>query len=141
MPDVRHGTGRRVARHLVVAAALSAALVSCGRMEDRAVSASAGALPPPASALPAPTAASKFQGSVTSVDADGAAFVVGVRIVWTPVLDATAHDRRVVVDPGTRWDPGVTSVRDLRVGDEVQVEADPAGDGWRASRVQLFDID
>jgi hypothetical protein len=137
MSEVGYATRRRAVRPLVLAAALSAVLAGCGGTDDLRVSAALA--PPPAAASPAP--ASKFQGSVTSVDADGRTFVVAVQIVWTPVMEATAHDRRVLVDAGTRWDAGPLSLTDLRPGEEVQVEADPAGDDWRASRVQLFDVD
>jgi hypothetical protein len=133
---------RRLVRPIVVVAALAAALAGCSPMGDQAVSASAGAVPPPAAAAaPEPAPASKFQGSVSSVDADGSAFVVSVRIVWTPVLEGRAHDRRVLVDGGTRWEPGSLRLNDVRVGEEIQVEADPAGDAWRASKIQLFDVD
>ena len=78
---------------------------------------------------------------MTSVDAGGGSFVVAVWMVWAPVMEARTHERRVVVDAGTRWDLGALGVGDLRVGEEVQVEGDPAGGDWRASRVRLFDVD
>jgi hypothetical protein len=131
--------GRRLVRPMVVVAALAAALAGCSPMEDQAVSASAGVTPPPAVAAPSP--ASKFQGSVRSVDAEGGGLVVSVWMVWTPVMDATAHDRRVLIDGATRWAPGDMRLGDVRIGEEVQVEGDPVGDDWRASKVQLFDVD
>jgi hypothetical protein len=92
-----------------------------------------------AAALPRLVATSTFQGSVTAIDSEAGLIVVAVRIVWAPVMEARPHERRVSVDTATRWEPEVSQ---LLVGDEVQVEAEDATDGtWRATRVQLFDID
>jgi hypothetical protein len=99
-----------------------------------------GGLPPAVPApAPGPDPATRFQGSVASVEAG--AMVVDVKIVWTPVLKAEPHQRRVIVDAGTRWDLGMSLI-DVRAGDEVQVDAaDPVDGSWPALRVQLFDID
>jgi hypothetical protein len=78
---------------------------------------------------------------VAAFDRDAGHLLVAVQMVWTPVMKADRHDRQVVVDPQTRWDPG-SGGRELAIGDEVQVEAEDPVDGrWRAVRVQLLDID
>lgn len=139
MPDVGRTRGRRSSTRLLVAAALlSATLLACGRAAP--VELTATGLPP---ATPPPTSepATRFQGSVVSVDSGAGVLVVDVSIVWTPVLKAEQEQRRVVVTPGTRWDRGLT-LAGVRLGDEVQVDAaDPVDGTWSALRVQVFDID
>ena len=139
MSDVGRTRCRRSHRRLLVATALlTATLLACGRPAP--VEVAVAGLPP--KAPPASDLTTKFQGSVTSVDAGAGALVMAVRIVWTPVLKAEPHERRVVVDPGTGWEPASVGLADVRVGEEIQVEAveTPAG-SWQALRVQLFDID
>lgn len=134
MSDVGRTRCRRSRRRLLAATALlGATLLSCGRAAPVRVTASG--LPP------APAPATRFQGSVVSVDAGAGALVIDVKIVWTPVLKAEQEERRVVVGAGTRWDKGLT-LAGLRGGDEVQVDAaDPVDGSWPALRVQVFDID
>jgi hypothetical protein len=125
-------------RLLVASALLSATLLSCGRSAPVEVTAIGL---PPAPPPPASEPATRFQGSVVSVDAGAGVVVVNVSIVWTPVISAGGEERRVTVGPGTRWDHGVT-LAGLRAGEEVQVDAAHPVDGsWPALRVQLFDID
>jgi hypothetical protein len=124
-------------RLLVASALLSATLLSCGRAAP--VEVTATGLPP--APPPASEPATRFQGSVVSVDAGAGVVVVNVSIVWTPVIAAGGDERRVLVGAGTRLDHGVT-LAGLRAGEEVQVEAaDPVDGSWPALRVQLFDID
>lgn len=95
---------------------------------------------PPA---PPPTSepATRFQGSVASVDPGAGVLVVDVTIVWTPSITKGGGERRVVVGAGTRWDHGL-DLAGLRAGAEVQVDAaDPVDGSWPALRVQVFDID
>ena len=137
MSDVVRTRCRRSPRTLLLAGLLSASLLSCGRAQPVEVGLSG--LPPamPPTSVPA----TSFQGAVAEVDAPAGALVVAVQIVWTPVLKADPRPRRVLIDAGTRWEPAI-GLADLRVGEEVQVDAVDAGDGnWRALRVQLFDID
>lgn len=136
MSDVGRVRYRRRTRPLVaVAALLSTVVLGCGRAQQVQVVAA----PVPVTAPPVPTSSS--QGTVTAFDRASGHLVVAVKIVWTPVLKADRHDREVVVDPGTRWDPS-TAAADVLVGDEVQVEAEEAMEGrWRAVRIQLLDID
>lgn len=121
---------------LLAAVLLSTALVACGRIEQVEVAT------PAAAAFPRPAASSTFQGAVRAVDAQAGALVVAVEIVWAPVIEARAQERQVVVDSRTRWDPGPGGLSRLRVGDEVQVDAEDALDGtWRAVRITLVDLD
>ena len=138
MSDVGRTRCRRSRRRLLVATALlGATLLACGRPAPVEVAVSGLPPAPP----PASEPATRFQGSVVSVDAGAGVLVVDVRIVWTPVLKAEQEERRVVVGAGTRWDHGL-SLAGLRGGDEVQVDAaDPVDGSWPALRVQLFDID
>ena len=123
-------------QRLVPAVLVSALLVACGQTKQVEVTA------PAAAALPRPVHTSTFQGAVAEVDRQAGALVVDVRIVWAPVLEARAHERRVVVDAGTRWDPPSGGLSQLLVGQEVQVDGEDAGDGaWRAAQVSLLDID
>ena len=140
MSDVRRSSRRWSSARLVVAGGVLAfLLLSCGQSSPVEVVVSGGL--PPAVPAPVPEPATRFQGSVASVEAGAGALVVNVQIVWTPVLKAEAHQRRVVVDAGTRWDLGM-SLTAVRAGDEVQVDAaDPVDGTWPALRVQLFDID
>lgn len=122
-------------RRILVAGLLAAALSACGRPAPEQVAAGGvpGALPP------SPVATTSFQGAVASVDAARGIVVVAVKIVWTPVLRAESHDRRVLVDAQTRWDPAPA---ELHIGDEIQVEAVDSVEGvWPALKVQLLDID
>ena len=136
MSDVGRARCRRATRPLVAVALLSTLVLGCGRSEPVEVSAAA---PLPVSAPPAAT--TSFQGAVTAFDRAAGHLTVAVKIVWTPVLKADRHDREVVVDADTLWDPS-TAAADVLVGDEVQVESTDAVDGrWPAVRVQLLDID
>jgi hypothetical protein len=120
-------------------ALLSATLLSCGGAAP--VEVTANGLPPAPAPPPASEPATRFQGSVVSVDAGAGVLVVDVSIVWTPVVTAGGDERRVVVGAGTRWDQGL-SLAGLRAGEEVQVDAaDPVDGSWPALRVQLFDLD
>lgn len=137
MSDVGRTRYRRSSTRLLVAGLLSAFLFSCGRAEPVEVAISGLPPAPPPVSEPATT----FQGSVASVDAGAGVLVVDVTIVWTPVITAGGHERRVLVDAGTRWERGLTLAA-LRAGDEVQVDAaDPVDGSWPALRVRLFDID
>ena len=141
MSDVGRARCRRAMRPLVAVAVLSSFVLGCGRAEQVEVVAA----PLPVSAAPAvlaPAAStSSFQGPVTAFDRAAGHLTVAVHIVWTPVLKADRHDREVLIDPSTIWDPS-TAAADVLIGDEVQVEAEDAADGrWRAVRVQLLDID
>jgi hypothetical protein len=113
-------------------------MLACGGAEE--VQVGVRGLPP---AMPAPSEpATRFQGAVASIDAAAGSVVVDVQLVWTPVLKAERHERRVRIDAGTRWEPASVGLAGLRVGEEVQVESAEAVDGvWPALRVQLFDID
>ncbi len=138
MSDVGRTRCRRSSTRLLVAGLLSAFLFSCGRAEPVEVAVSGGLPPAPP---PVTEPATTFQGSVASVDTDDGVLLVDVTIVWTPVITAGGHERRVLVDAGTRWERGLR-LAGLRVGDEVQVDAaDEVDDGWPALRVRLFDID
>lgn len=143
MSDMGRSRCRWASARLVVAGALlSGFLLACGASQPVEVAVSglppAPAPPPPA---PEPEPATRFQGAVASVDAGAGALVVDVSIVWTPALQAGAHQRRVVVGDATQWDRGL-ALADLRPGDEVQVDAGDAVDGsWPALRVRLFDIE
>jgi hypothetical protein len=138
---VRHGTTHatetRAAGLLVVLG--FTALLACGRAEPVEVGAaaagsrSASVVDPPAADV------SSFQGAVAAVDSASGEVTVAVQIVWTPQIKAEPHERRVIVDHDTRWDP-VRS--DLQVGEDIQVRAQPTDDGrWRALQIQLFDLD
>ena len=138
MADVGRTRCRRSpARLLLAGGVLSMLLLSCGRAAPVEVAVSGLPPAPPAASEPATV----FQGSVASVDAGAGVLVVDVTIVWTPVITAGGHQRRVLIGAGTRWERGLT-LAGLRAGDEVQVDAEEAVDGsWPALRVRLFDID
>lgn len=123
---------------LLVAGILFATLVACQRTEEVQIKASG--LPP---AGPAPSkSTTSFQGQVAAVDSGNGIVTMAVQIIWTPVLRAEPHERRVLVDSQTRWDPAPRLLSDLRVGEELQVEAVDAVEGvWPAVKVQLLDID
>lgn len=134
MPDIGHLRYRR----LLAAGLLSAVLVSCGRAQP--VQMAVSGLPPAVPPATAPT--TSFQGQVAAVDADAGIVTMAVQIVWTPVLKADPHERKVLMDARTGWDPAPRSLSDLRVGEELQVEAVEAVEGvWPAVKVQLLDID
>jgi hypothetical protein len=137
MSHVGRARSSQAARAFAGAVLLSGLLVGCGRgTTDLAVT----GLPPAVPAPPVPT--TSFQGSVAAVDAEARILVVNVSIVWTPVIKGGAHERRVLIDHQTRWDPGPVELGDLLVGDEVQVEAlDDVEGVWPAVKVQLLDID
>ena len=140
MSSVEHSRFRRRERVLVAAGLFAALLVGCSRASTVEVSASAPLppAPPPTTAGPSES----FQGAVTAIDLVAGEVVVDVQIVWAPVIKADRHERRVTVDPQTRWEPSTNTLAVLRNGDEIQVEAVGAPDGtWQARRVQLFDID
>lgn len=137
MSDVGRTRYSWSSRGLLIAGLLSALLVSCGRAGP--VEVAVNGLPP--APPPASAPATSFQGSVASVDAGAGVLTVAVQIVWTPVIKADAHERRVLVSGATRWERGL-SLAGLRAGDEVQVDAADAVDGgWPALRVRLLDID
>lgn len=141
MSDVGRASCRRASRLLAGTAVLAAALlVGCGR--DAPVEVSASAAPPMPVAGPAEPTTS-FQGAVAALDTAAGSLVVDVRIIWTPVIKAgEGEDRVVLVDHGTRWDPAPLGLGDLRVGEEVQVDAVDRADGtWQAVQIQLLDID
>jgi hypothetical protein len=137
MSHVGRARSSQAVRAFAGAVLLSGLLVGCGRgTSDLAVT----GLPPALPAPPAPT--TSFQGSVAAVDADARIFVVNVTIVWTPVIKGGAHERKVLVDHQTQWEPGPVELGDLVVGDEVQVEALDSVEGvWPAVKVQLLDIE
>ena len=125
-------------RRLLVAGVLLATLGACQRAEEVQIRASG--LPPAAPSPPGPT--TSFQGQVAAVDTDHGIVTMAVQIIWTPVLKAEPHERKVLVDGQTRWDPAPRLLSDLRVGEELQVEAVGAVEGvWPALKVQLLDID
>ncbi len=131
----------RAGERLVVAGLLAALLAACSGASQLELSAGGGN-PPAKASEPEGAAASSFQGAVAAVDPGVGTLVVDVQIVWTPVLEARRHERRVTAGPQTRWDPGVQGLGRLVVGDEVQVDASEGVDGiWRAVRVRLLDID
>lgn len=138
MSDVGRTRSRRPSTRLIIAGGLlSAFLLSCG--QSRPVEVAVSGLPP--APPPASEPATRFQGSVASVDAGAGVMVLDVKIVWTPVLKAEHEQRRVVVSSGTQWDGGLT-VAGVRAGDEIQVDAaDPVDGSWPALRVQVFDIE
>ena len=129
----------RAARMIAGAVLLSGVLMGCGRGPQEVAVAGL----PPAPPVPAPpTPTTSFQGAVASVDARTGTMVVDVSIVWTPVIQRGAGERRVLVDAQTRWDPGPAALSDVVVGDEVQVEAVHAVEGvWPAVKVQRLDIE
>ena len=130
-----HDVGQARCKRLLVAGVLSAVLVACGQHDP--VQMAVGGLPPALPAGPAP--ATSFQGEVASFDAGSGVMVVDVAIVWTPVLQADRHQRKVLVDAQTVWEPAPA---ELHPGDAVQVEAVEAVEGvWPAVKLQLFDLD
>ena len=136
MSNVHHAKWRESGRMLAAAGLLAALLVGC--RGSGSVEVSAAGLPPVSNG----ELGSTFQGSIASVDLATGEFVVAVQIVWTPVLKADRHERRVVVDAGPRWVPAEASVSQLRVGDNVQTKAlATADDRWRALEVIVVDVD
>lgn len=134
MADAGHARYRR----LLVAGMLLATLVACQRGEEVRIGASG--LPPAPPSPPGPT--TSFQGQVAAVDAGNGIVTMAVQIIWTPVLKAEPHERKVLVDGQTRWDPAPRPLSELRVGEELQVEAVGAVEGiWPAVKVLLLDID
>lgn len=134
---------RRRGVTLVVVVLSAALLAGCGDGVERL---EVGAPDPIAAPRPAEptslTSATTFQGAVAAVDRATGTVVVAVQIVWVPVLEARAHERRVQVDSQTVWEPGPGDISRLVVGEEVQVEAADAPDGVsRAVKILLMDID
>jgi len=128
---------------LVVVVLVTALLTGCGGRAERVEVRAAG---PIAAPHPAKTttsmSTSTFQGAVAAVDRTTGTLVVAVQIVWAPVLEARAHERRVQIDGQTAWEPGPGDISRLAVGEEVQVYAEEAPDGtWRAVKILLMDID
>ena len=112
-------------------------LLGCGRTGTL----EATAPPRPETSVPAGPL-STFQGEVAAIDAVAGEMVVDVQIVWVPLMKTEPHQRVVVVDSRTTWEPAPATLSQLRVGDNVQVDAEDTADGaWRAVKVQLFDID
>ena len=140
MSDVGRTRGRRSPMRLLVASALlSATMLACGRSAPLEVAVS-GLPPAPPSASPGPT--TSFQGQVAAVDAGNGIVTMAVQIIWTPVLKAEPHERKVLIDGQTRWDPAPRPLSELRVGEELQVDAVDAVEGiWPAVKIQLLDID
>ena len=135
-----HAKAGRTARSLAVAGLVPVLLFGCGRGQTLEVGAAPPPVPAPAPGPPGPPAL--FQGEVAAVDAEAGRIVVAVHMVWAPVFESEPHERVVVVEPQTLWEPAENSIALLHVGDEVQVEAVEASDGsWHASKVQLFDVD
>ena len=113
-------------------------LLACSRVGTVEVQTRAGATVE----APPPQPPSSFQGQVAQVLPAGDEFVVAVQVVWAPVLEAARSERRVIVDPDTRWEPSEARGSQLQVGDEVQVQAHGLADGrWRALEVMLLDVD
>jgi len=142
MSVVQAGWMPRRGRIFGVAVLLAGLVAGCGRVEQVEVSATA----PPTSAAPTTRPAAgpttSFQGAVASLDGEAGGMVVAVRIIWAPVLRSETHERRVLVDGSTRWDPASGGLSRVLIGDEVQVDALDVADGpWRALRVRLLDID
>lgn len=141
MFDVGRTRCRWASARLVVAGALlSGFLLACGASQPVEVAVSGLPPAPPVPAPPAPTTI--FQGTVASVDPATGIVAVDVHIVWAPAIQGGAHQRRVLVDRATRWDPAPAALSDRLVGADVQVEALDAVEGvWPALKVQLVDID
>lgn len=139
MSHIEHARFRDGEWVLAAVGLLAALLLSCSRPGDIEVSAGAPLTAP----VTAPRGeVSSFQGSVASIDVHSGELVVAVQIVWTPVLKADRHDRRVVLGPHTRWEPPGNGPAALRAGDQVQVEGERTPDDrWQARTVQLFDVD
>jgi len=135
--DVGHASSRRQGRWLVLVVLLSAFLVGCGTgVEQVEVTARRQIV------APRPAGTSTFQGAVAAVDQRAGTIAVAVQIVWAPVLEARAHERRVLLDAQTIWVPGPGGISGLTVGEEVQVDAEDTVDGtWRAVRILLIDVD
>ena len=118
-------------------------MLGCGR----STTVDAGAPPRPETSAPAGPERprgplSTFQGEVADVDPPAGELVLDVHIVWVPLAKTEPHQRVVVVDSKTRWDPAPGGIGQLRRGEVIQVEAEDATDGtWRAMKVQLLDID
>lgn len=143
MSDVGRTRYHWVSARLVVAGALlSGLMLACGASAPVQVAVS-GLPPAPAPRPgPGPGPTTIFQGAVASVDPATGIMAVDVHIVWTPAIQAGAHQRRVLVDRATRWDPAPAPLSDRLVGADVQVEALDAVEGiWPAVKVQLVDID
>jgi hypothetical protein len=140
--DTEQGKRSGGARALVLAGVLGALVTACGRAHVQTVEVSA----PPAMTAPLPVPLSgpleTFQGEVAEVDPVAGTILVDVQIVWAPTFKAEPHQRQVVADSQTRWEPGPSRITDLRVGEAVQVKGEGAPDGtWRAREIQLFDVD
>lgn len=137
MVQVGDARSRRRAGRLVAVGLLSALLAGCGGTVEQV---EAGA--PEQVVAPRPAVRSTFQGAVTAVDFEAGTMVVGVEIIWAPVLEPRSHDRQVVVDALTQWEPAPGGISQVQAGEEVQVEAEDTLDGtWRATRILLLDVD
>lgn len=143
MVQVRGAKNRRRGGRLIVVALLGALLAGCGdRVERVEVSAPDPIAAPRPVETTTSTSTSTFQGAVAAVDRTTRTVVVAVTIVWAPVMEARAHERRVQIDGQTVWEPGPGDISRLAVGEEIQVDADDVPDGtWRAVKVLLMDID
>ncbi len=143
MVQVQGASARRRGEALLVVVLAAALLAGCG---ERVAQVEVSAPDPIAAPRPVdPTISASvttFQGAVAAVDRATGTVVVDVQIVWAPVLEARAHERRVRIDSETAWEPGPGNISRLRVGEEIQVDADEGLDGtWRAVKVLLMDID
>ena len=124
---------------LAAAGLLAIAFTACSG--SKSVQVSTSAFPPVSTTAPSEPG-ERFQGSVTTVDADRSQFGMAVHIVWTPVLEARQEDRKVSVGPGTAWKPAGEGLGELRAGEDVQVDAVLGPDGtWQARQIQLFDLE
>lgn len=130
------------ARLLVVAGMVGALMTACGgRMETVEVGGPAAAASAPIPAAPSGPVET-FQGEVAEVDAVAGQIVVDVQMVWAPTFKSEPHQRVVIFDSTTRWDPAPSGITGLRVGENVQIKGEGGPDGtWRAFEIQLFDID
>ncbi len=143
MVQVRGARNRRRGVSLVAVVLSAALLAGCGDRVERVEVSAPDPIAAPRSAEPTTsTSTATFQGAVTAVDRATGTVVVAVTIVWAPVLEARAHERRVRIDRQTAWEPGPGDISRLAVGEEIQVDAEDGPDGtWRAVKVLLMDID
>lgn len=134
---LRPGT-RRWVRRVALVAVSAGLLVACSGKGTEVQVGTVGPVKPPAPAAPADV----FQGEVAAVRVDAAEIVVSAHLSWAPTIGPLAEDRRVVVGPTTRWQPGEATLPTLQVGQPIQVKADRSADGvWRAQEIMLVDVD